>query len=491
MAGDRRALNRGETCAPQNPPPVRRPGRADRRRADVRGRSRAGGQGPRRDRRLDPQRDARDRRLQRRRRAHAAPGNGKPGRLEIDAGDDGKADFRVKRRKFDEINVEARGGGDRVRIDDSNGAFTDTTPTTIDGGAGGDTLLGGRGAELLVAGRGDDDVDGNQGNDTGLLGAGEDRFTWDPGDGSDVVEGQSGDDELAFNGSGGNETFDVSANGRRVRFLRNLGNITMDLDDVERIDTAALGGEDTYNAGDLSGTDVNELDTDLAGVLGGAAGDGQDDTITVAGTNGADFAEVLGDGTSATVAGLPALVRVRHAEPTDTLVVNAFAGDDSVSASTLQAGVMRLTADGGADDDSLFGGRGRDILLGGDGADGVDGNQGDDTALLGDGDDSFTWDPGDGSDVVEGQTGDDALLFNGAGGSELFDVSANGGRVRFFRNLGNITMDLDDVERIETNALGGADSLTVGDLSGTDANAIAANLGQALGSTAGDGQATR
>ena len=55
------------------------------------------------------------------------------------------------------------------------------------------------------------------------------------------------------------------------------------------------------------------------------------------------------------------------------------------------------------------------------------------------------------------------MTFNGANVAEKFDVSANGGRVRFFRDIGNITMDLDGVEEIDLNALGGADTVTVND----------------------------
>jgi hypothetical protein len=84
-----------------------------------------------------------------------------------------------------------------------------------------------------------------------------------------------------------------------------------------------------------------------------------------------------------------------------------------------------------------------------------------DTAFMGLGDDTFVWDPGDGSDVVEGQLGTDTLLFNGAGGAEQVDVSANGSRVRFFRNPANITMDTDNVKRFVFNALGGADEVTL------------------------------
>ena len=99
-----------------------------------------------------------------------------------------------------------------------------------------------------------------------LLGAGDDRFTWDPGDGSDVVEGQAGHDAMTFNGSNGAEQFVVGANVGRVQFSRDLGNITMDLNGVEEIDTNALGGADQLSVGKLAGTDLTAIKTDLAGV---------------------------------------------------------------------------------------------------------------------------------------------------------------------------------------------------------------------------------
>ena len=37
-------------------------------------------------------------------------------------------------------------------------------------------------------------------------------------------------------------------------------------------------------------------------------------------------------------------------------------------------------------------------------------------------------------------------------------MSANGGRVRFTRDVANIVMDLDDIETVDLNALGGADT---------------------------------
>jgi hypothetical protein len=60
---------------------------------------------------------------------------GDPRQLQVDVGDDGSADFTVRRRHFNRIFVKAGDGNDQVRIDDSNGTFTTTTPTQINGSA--------------------------------------------------------------------------------------------------------------------------------------------------------------------------------------------------------------------------------------------------------------------------------------------------------------------------------------------------------------------
>ena len=80
--------------------------------------------------------------------------------------------------------------------------------------------------------------------------------------------------------------------GARI-FFRNVANVTMDLNDVERIDFRALGGADNIVIGDLSGTDVTSIDLDLRGPNGG--GDGAADTVTVNATQGADVFGVTGD----------------------------------------------------------------------------------------------------------------------------------------------------------------------------------------------------
>ena len=416
---------------------------------------------------------------------------GDPGTLQVDFGDDGSADFSFARNKIAKIAVDARGGNDRVRIDDSNGAFTDAIPTAIDGGDGNDTIAGGKGDELLLGGDGTDSIDGNGGNDLALLGAGDDTFFWDPGDGSDTVEGQVGTDTMLFNGANVAERVGLSANGNRLEFVRDPGRVTMDTAGVERVDFNALGGADVVSVSDLTGTGVTDVNVDLAGTLGGATGDGQADSVIVDGSIGNDTINVSGDASGVAVSGLAALVAIQHQEPNDGLAVNGLNGNDAISAAALAAQAITLTLDGGTGDDTIAGGKGIETLLGGDGNDSIDGNGGNDLALLGTGDDTFVWDPGDGSDKIEGQDGTDTMRFNGANVSEQVDLSANGSRLKLFRTQANITMDTAGVERVDFNALGGADLITINDLSGTDVRSVNVDLAGTLGGATGDGQPDR
>jgi Ca2+-binding RTX toxin-like protein len=416
---------------------------------------------------------------------------GDPGVLQVDLNDDGSAEASVDRRRIARIVVDARAGDDQARIDESNGAFTDSIPTTIAGGDGNDTIAGGAGAETLLGGDGNDSIDGKGGNDVADLGAGEDTFVWDPGDGSDRIEGGDGNDTMVFNGAAASEQVNLSANGDRLRFFRNPGNVTMDNHGVETVDFNALGGSDSVAVHDLTGTGVSAVNVDLAGTLGGATGDGQADRVAVDATNGNDIVNVTGDASGITVTGQAARVAIQHAEPTDDLLVAGLGGNDSISATGLAAGTISARLDGGDGDDRIAGGPGVETLLGGDGNDSIDGNGGNDVADLGAGDDTFVWDPGDGSDTIEGGDGNDRMVFNGAAAAEQVTVSANGERLTFFRNPGNITMDTHGVENVDFNALGGADAVTVNDLTGTGVTNVRVDLAGTLGGSAGDGAADR
>jgi Ca2+-binding RTX toxin-like protein len=235
---------------------------------------------------------------------------------------------------------------------------------TVDGGAGNDTISGSNGADILLGGDDDDFIDGQQGNDIVLLGAGNDLFQWDPGDGSDVVEGQTGIDTLAFNGSNIAETITISANGGRTLFQRDVAAIAMDLNDVERIEFRAIGGADRIVVDTLAGTDVTEVDIDLAGPVGGS--DGQADRVEVKGTAGADTITVVdwprqrgGDGPSGL--GDDPQRRRRRRSP------HGLRGrrQRRINASGARTGAMALTLSGEAGNDTLVSGAKADVLDGG------------------------------------------------------------------------------------------------------------------------------
>ena len=213
------------------------------------------------------------------------------------------------------------------------------------------------------------------------MGAGDDTFVWNPGDDNDTLEGESGFDTMRFNGAVIDETINVSANGGRVLFTRNIATVTMDLDDVEQIDFQALGGADTITVNDLSGTDVTGVHIDLAATIGGTTGDGAADTVTLNATNGDDVIVVFSSGTSLFIQGLAEQVVIDNFEAAlDRLVINGLGGDDVVEASNVLApfGVV------------VNGGEGDDILLGGQGNDTLDGGAGDDVLIGGDGIDVLT-----------------------------------------------------------------------------------------------------
>ena len=136
----------------------------------------------------------------------------------------------------------------------------------------------------------------------------------------------------------------------------------------------------------------------------------------------------------------------------------------------------QVTINGGSGADTLSGDVGNDVLSGDGGNDHVDGNIGADTIALGSGNDTAQWDPGDGSDTVEGEGGNDVLDFNGSNAGETIDLSANGARVRLFRNIASITQDLDGIERVDLATLGSADTVNVGDLTGTALKTADVNL---------------
>ena len=170
-----------------------------------------------------------------------------------------------------------------------------------------------------------------------------------------------------------------------------------------------------------------------------------------------------------------------------TISVSLLSGDDQLRVDQVNGSFAdeALTADGGSGDDTFLGGDGNEVFLGGSGRDFADGNRGHDVASLGSGEDTFQWDPGDGSDDVDGGSGKDSLVFNGANVNERMSLFAEGSRSVFLRDPGAVRMNLDDVEALELHALGGADAITIGDMTGTELHDANIDLSSA---GAGDGQ---
>src|SRR6059036_3198292 len=177
---------------------------------------------------------------------------GQPGTLQVDLGDDGAAVAKIA--------LDGGNSGDRLRIDESNGVFGDTVPTTIDGGNGNDELFGGAGAETLLGGNGNDLL---AGGGAGTLNGGNGEDTLAGGPGAETLVGGNGEDTMVFNGAAVARHVDLSANGNRLRFFRDVANVTMDTNGVERVDFNALAGADVVTVNDLTGTDVNEVNVDL------------------------------------------------------------------------------------------------------------------------------------------------------------------------------------------------------------------------------------
>lgn len=264
-----------------------------------------------------------------------------PTRLLVDLGH-GAAPAAFDRATFSSITVVLGNGDDTFTASRTAGV---TEPVTVDAGNGDDAITGGAGTDTIFGGSGDDSVDGGRGTDTEVLGHGDDTAAWLPGEGNDVVEGGSGHDTLMFVGSNGNEKFDVSANGTRALLTRDVGTIRMDLDGVEALTLAALGGVDHVTTHDLTGTGLTQEAIDLSAA---GTGDGQPDTVAFDGTAGADHVDVTTDGNAVDVTGLAVNARVTGAEGIDELQFATGDGDDTVHVADAVANLIGVAVDLGS-----------------------------------------------------------------------------------------------------------------------------------------------
>ena len=233
----------------------------------------------------------------------------------------------------------------------------------------------------------------------------------------------------------------VSADGDRGHLFRDVGNINMDLNDVEAVVVRALGGADTITVGNTAGTDVSEVSIDLAPTLGGVGGDGQIDHVIVNGTNANDTIQIAGVGANYTISGASAFVSVLSSEAQDQLTVNGLGGDDFISAASLSADVNLTLLDGGAGNDTIIGNASANTLVGGDGNDYLIGLGGDDTLIDGSGLNTLQGGTEDDLYAVQSQT-DSIVEFAGEGTDEVQTFLASYTLPQNFENLvfvGNVS----------------------------------------------------
>lgn len=383
-----------------------------------------------------------------------------------------------------------------VETGDGNDTITATPvtamPLTLLAGAGDDTIIGGSGADRIDAGAGNDVAVGGPGADRFFGGDGSDVFTWNPGDGSDLLEGGADEaDRLVFIGSAAAETFHLYADTvdpSRFSLFRDVGSVLMDVAGFEEIDLNTLGGSDQITVGrsqvagnplsTLETTDVKVVDINVGGE------DGAADIVNVDGRTVADHiaATVPAAGLVA-IEGLPYDINIAGAAlPDDLLTIRGNDGDDAITTGAGLEGVIRLNLAGNAGDDtldvsatvanplasvSLDGGAGDDLLIGGAGNETMDGGGGDD-AFVGNG----------GTDAVGGGVAGligDTIRVLGTPGADIISLALNAsghllatinGLTTIFTNFIGGPIAASSVERIAVDGGGGADQLTVDSTNG-------------------------
>jgi Ca2+-binding RTX toxin-like protein len=249
-----------------------------------------------------------------------------------------------------------------VTMGDGDDTFNGGTAadSTVDGGAGNDSITGTPGDDDLTGGVGDDVIYGISGNDAE-----------DGGDGVDQLNGGTGDDTLI--GGAGNDTIS--------------------------------GGDGTDNLQGSAGDDT------ITGDAGNDVIDGGEGTDALSGGVGDDT--LIGGSGNDTLSGGDGLDNLQGGAGNDNIY-----GDSSSGADNSNDGADTLS--GGTGDDTLIGGSGNDTLSGGDSNDALEGGAGSDFIYGEGGADSLTG--GEGDDVLAGGAGID--LISGGGGLNTCDYSA-------------------------------------------------------------------
>ena len=219
---------------------------------------------------------------------------------------------------------------------------------------------------------------------------------------------------------------------------------------------------------------------DATGKLLGSASQVFDDVLSIRANLGSD------DDNVSILAGVDADAVLNGQGGNDTLGYSgngAATLDGGAGNDRLRGGPNNDVLRGRADHDVLEGLEGNDLLEGGAGNDEFDGGLGADTTKGGAGDDKILWDARSGADVIT----DDSVFADNDELTILGLLNANGSNVddsiTLSANAGIITVDtadddltVDETELISVLLAGGADTVTVQDLSGTDLDMLGIDL---------------
>lgn len=270
-----------------------------------------------------------------------------------------------------------------------------------------DPLIGGDGDDLITGFDSNDFLDGELGNDTLLGGAGNDTLIG--GEGDDSLDGNAGKNKLSG---------------------------------LDGVDTLHGGLDDTLLGGD--GSDlyyVSASGVKLIEQVGGGAGDAVFSSVSFtlpANVEKLTLTNTEGARTATGNDGDNQIIALNHG----TVKVDGKAGDDLISASTLNAtiygGVGRDTIFGSGFDDVLYGNVGQfsnpadflpddDSISGGDGNDTIYGGDGVDTLIGGDGNDELHTQAREISTLMGGLGDDVYVVDDPAGGFAVLAIDESSG----------------------------------------------------------------
>jgi hypothetical protein len=154
-------------------------------------------------------------------------------------------------------------------------------------------------------------------------------------------------------------------------------------------------------------------------------------------------------------------------------------GNDTFIAST---GTDTMFGEGGsADLDTFFGGAGADTMTGGQGMNIYHCGAGTTTVNGGPAGDLIYWEVGDGNATVDGgndtsPTAIDRLQIRGSANPDTFTASANGAGVTI--GAPGATLNATNINVLNIDAIDGADTTTINDLSGTTVQVVGLDLGE-------------